>query len=141
MTEALARAIGDLEGTVKGLRGEITDLRTQWGQQEAAATSGRSKLHARVDELGRELATNTAVTRAMKGEVDEIKQHIEDKVMPTITAYRLELAHRAGMWLMGKLFYGLVLALAATLGFFIHEGFQYLRGAQPPAIFSPLKKP
>lgn len=90
----------------------------------------RKSLYLRVEDLSRELAASAAKLDTVKSDLEEMKDNISDNVMPTISAYKEDAAHRLGMWAAGKLFWGLILAVCTVAGFFI----QKILSSLPPKV-------
>lgn len=130
--ENLASQIGELRGTVTGLQDSFNKWMEHWVRQDEAATSSRKALYERVEGLSSEVAGQTVTLSTLKEDVENLKDEIDTRIMPTITAYNLANAHRAGMWLMGKLFWAAVLAICTVLGFAVHEGLRYFPGVTLP---------
>lgn len=87
--------------------------------------NGRKHLYERFEALSNQVAGAIVTIDSVKSDVEEIKAEIDAKIMPTVTSYNMETAHRAGMWLAGKMVWATILAVATILGFIIHEIFQY----------------
>lgn len=128
----LAAQIGELKGTVAALQTNFNSWMEHWSRQDQAATVSRRDLHQRFDGLSAQVGGMNGTLTSVKDDVEEMKTEIDTKVMPTIRAYDLALAQRAGMWLMGKLVWAFILAMGTVVGFTIHEGWQYFSGSKLP---------
>ncbi len=115
----VARALGDLEGTVRSLQ-------DQWRRQEEAAAAGRRVLHDKFDAMTIQVHNLTGVAYGVQQDLAEIKNEIDEKVMPSINAYALDKSRQSGMVDMGKLIWAGVIGICTLTGFAIHEIFQYL---------------
>jgi hypothetical protein len=120
----VARALGDLEGTVRSLK-------EQWAIQEKEATEGRRRLHDKFDALVVQVHNLTGVAYGVQEDVTEIKRDIDDKIMPTIDAYNIERARHFGAVNLGKIIWAGILAGCAAVGFTIHYLFLYFSGRAP----------
>lgn len=114
----VAQALGDLQGTVRGMA-------EQWHRQEEAATNGRRALYERFEALSNQMGLISGQVTGLTADIAEIKRDVENQIMPTIDNVKARAAHRDGMLLAGRLFWGLVAALAAAAGFAIHEMLLY----------------
>ena len=112
--DQMNRTIGGLEAVVKAL-GE------QWRQQEASAVEGRKALYKRFEDLASDLHLITVKLDTLLAEHDE-------KVMPTIDAYRIASAQRVGFLFAGRLVWAFTIGVFTVLGFVLHELISYLRG-------------
>lgn len=61
-------------------------------------------------------------------DVAEMKNDINTNVMPTIEEYKSEVSRKIGAMSMGKLFWGLMVAVASAVGFVVHEILIYFGG-------------
>ncbi len=114
----VVRALGDLEGTVRSMS-------DQWKRQEEAATSGRRTVHDRLEVLSSQIIRALAMLDGVQQDVAELKNDIEEKVMPTVQAYKMDVAKKAGAMGTGKLIWGIILAVCTVGGFAIHEAIVY----------------
>jgi hypothetical protein len=112
--QQIAQALGDVQGTVRSMM-------EQWRRQEDTASAGRKALYEKFEGVSAELAKVGAKLDGVTQDVAEVKESIETKVMPTIDAYKLDVAHRGGAWATGKIIWALILALCTAVGFAIHE--------------------
>ena len=124
--KSVERALGDLEGTVRAQTETIKNLIDRWARQDAAATEGRKRLYERFETLSNQVAGSSVTLAELKKDFDDLKEHVFERIMPTINAYNLAAAHRAGMWVMSKLFWAGILAICTVVGYGIHEMLQYL---------------
>lgn len=114
----VVRALGDLEGTVR-------NMAEQWRRQEDAAVTGRRSLHERMEGIAGQVTRLTTVTENVQQDVAELKNDIDEKVMPTVTAYKLDVARRDGALKFGRGLWAIILALCTSIGFAIHEAILY----------------
>lgn len=114
----VARALGDLEGTVRGLK-------EQWERQEVAAREGRRILHDKFDAMTVQVHNLTGVAYGVQQDVAEIKNEIDQKIMPTVNAYALDKARLGGVIDTGKLVWAAIIAGCALIGWIVHEVLQY----------------
>lgn len=119
MATDVARALGDLEGTVR-------ELSKQWERQEATAVAGRKAVYERVDSLNAKVSDLQAAADGVQRNLAEIKSDIEEKIMPVINAYALGQARWGGVKDAGRFVWAAIIAGFATLGWIIHEILQYL---------------
>jgi hypothetical protein len=114
------RALGDLEGTVRALSSTVKDMADQWRDQEKHAVASRRILYDRVEGFSAQLGNVLGQIAGITQDVAELKNDIDDKIMPTVTAYNAGIAHKAGaMWASG-LYWTFLCALAAACGYAIH---------------------
>jgi len=118
----VARALGDLEGTVRAMA-------EQWRRQEEIATAGRRGVYDRIDSLSLQVTTLQSAATAVQQDVAEIKKDMDEKVMPAIDAYSLDKARRLGWMDSGRLIWAGVIGACTLIGFVIHEILQYLAKA------------
>jgi len=114
----IVRALGDLEGTVRGMA-------SQWAAQEVSANAGRKALYERFEGMSAQIGKMAGQLEGSIQDVAELKNDIDNKVMPTIDAYKAEVSRKIGAMGMGKLFWSLMVALASAAGFAIHEMMLY----------------
>lgn len=126
VAESIAVQLAELKGTVNEVQKSLAGWMAHWERQDQAATAGRKVLYEKVEKLTIEVAAQTVTLGSLQGEVSEVKQEIDTRIMPTITAYNLASAHRAGMWLMSRMVWAALLALCTVIGFIVHEGVQYV---------------
>lgn len=115
---SVAQALGDLQGTVRAMS-------TQWAAQEETASAGRRALYERFERVSAQLVQNTSKLDGVTQDVAEIKESIDTKVMPTVDAYKADAARKSGVAWAGKLFWSLIVALAGSVGFAVHEMLLY----------------
>ena len=128
MPTDVARALGDLEGTVRSLK-------EQWERQDTAAREGRRVLHDKFDALTVQVHNLTGVAYGVQQDVAEIKNEIDEKIMPTVNAYALDKARIGGMIDTGKLVKAAILSFCVLIGWFVHEALQYLaKGGSIPGV-------
>lgn len=128
----LATQLGELKGAIAAQEANFTRWMQLWERQDMAATSSRKELHQRMDGLSKDVVGMNATLSSVKEDVEEIKTEIDVKVMPTITAYNIALAERAGMWLAGKFFWAVIIAICAVIGFALRMLMPYLPGGRFP---------
>lgn len=125
MTEGEARRIDALTMAVGELNGVVKAMTVQWAQQENHASAGRTIIHEKIDALTREVGTVSANVRLVTQDVAELKNDVDENVTPAINAYNLKAAHtagrREGIAVTGRMAYALFMALAAAVGFAIHQ--------------------
>lgn len=119
----IVRALGDLEGTVRGMA-------EQWKSQEVSATAGRRALYERFEGLSVQMGTMSGNLDGVTQDVAEMKNDIADKVMPTIEAYKLAAARQSGVMWATKLFYSAIVAFAGAVGFAVREMLIYFGGGK-----------
>lgn len=119
MTQDVARALGDLQGTVRSMS-------DQWKRQEDAAVAGRRGLYERFESLSVQVMSMSHKLDGVTQEVAELRNDIEKEVMPTVDAVRIAAAQKLGAMWAGKLFWSLILGIAGAIGFVVHELLQYL---------------
>lgn len=124
--KSVERALGDLEGTVRAQTGTIKNLTDEWARRDDAATEGRRSLYLRFEALSTQVTASLISIDVLKKDFEEFKQYVHKEIMPTIAAYKLADARRAGMWLMSRLFWAAVLCLFTLIGYAVHEFLQYL---------------
>jgi len=116
----VARALGDLEGTVRGMS-------EQWRRQDESANAGRRGVYERLDALTQQVMRMSANFEGVAQDVAELKNDIETEVMPTIDAVKMAAAKQAGALSAGKIFWSFMVGVAGAVGFAIHEVLQYLK--------------
>lgn len=115
----VARALGDLEGTVRSLQ-------AQWQRQEDAAVAGRKVLYEKFEVMSAKMTRLEGQSETVQKNVADIKDDLEKKVMPTINAYILAQARMGGAIWAGKLFWAILIAGCTGFGFLIHSAFQHI---------------
>lgn len=118
MPTDVARALGDLEGTVRSLQ-------AQWERQENAAVAGRKALYEKFEAMTTQVQRIDGRVEDVQQDVAEIKKDMDEKVMPAIDAYALDNARRAGWLDSGKLLWAGIIGACTLIGFVIHELLQY----------------
>jgi hypothetical protein len=119
----IVRALGDLEGTVR-------NMREQWKSQDDNANASRKALYDRFDTVISKVGEVVHKIDGITQDVAEIKNEIDTKVMPTIDAYKIEIARKVGALAMGKVFWGLIVAVASSIAFAAHEILTYIGGTK-----------
>lgn len=104
----------------------MRSMREQWKSQDDTANAGRRALYDRFDTVISKMGEVAHKIDGVTQDVAEIKNEIDTKVMPTIDAYKIEIARKVGAMAMGKVFWGLIVAVASSVGFAIHEIMTYL---------------
>lgn len=132
VSESIAGQLGELKGTVNEMQKSLAGWMAHWEKQDEAANGGRKALYARVENLAVAVAAQTVTLQGLQKEFAEVRAEIDTEIKPAITAFNLATAHRAGMWLMGKLFWAMVLAMCTVVGFIVHEGVQYVTKGKLP---------
>lgn len=117
--ESLSRALGDLQGTVRSLS-------EQWRRQDEAASSGRQALYERFEMLSSQMLRMSGALDVVSQEVAELRNDIKTDIMPTVDAYRLEVARRLGVLWAGRMIWTFLLGIAGAIGFAVHELLQFL---------------
>ena len=116
---SLIRALGDLEGTVRGMA-------DQWKSQETAAAAARKALYERFEGLSAQVGQMASKIDGAIQDVAELKNDLDDNVMPTISAYNTDIARRGGVMWASKLFWAFILAVGTVVGFAGHLIESYL---------------
>jgi hypothetical protein len=114
----MLRSLGDLEGTVR-------QMSEQWRRQEDAATAGRALLHSKFEEISIQMGKVASDCLATIHMVEELKKDMDEKIMPTIEAYKIIVARSEGALLAGKTFWSLVVCASTVLGFLFHQIIAY----------------
>jgi hypothetical protein len=117
----IVRALGDLEGTVR-------NMREQWKSQDDNANASRKALYERFDTVISKVGEVVHKIDGITQDVAEIKNEIDTKVMRTIDAYKIEIARKVGALAMGKVFWGLIVAVGSSIAFAVHEILLYIGG-------------
>lgn len=102
----------------------------QWKSQETSATAGRRALYERFEGLSAQMGEMSGNLDGVTQDVAEMKNDIAERVMPTIEAYKLEIARKSGVIWASKLFWSLIVALAGAVGFAVHEMLLYFGGGK-----------
>lgn len=97
----------------------------QWRRQEDSASEGRRIIHDKVDAMSMQLTSVSGKVDGVTQDVAELKNDLDEKVMPTVDAYKADIARKVGALWASKLFWGLITALAAAVGFAVHEVLLY----------------
>ena len=108
----VARALGDLEGTVRSMS-------EQWRRQDESANVGRRAVYERLEKLSQQVVAMSANLDGVTQDVAELKNDIEAEVMPTIDAVKMAAAKQLGALWAGKIFWAFLVGLAGVLGFAI----------------------
>ena len=121
----MLRALGDLEGTVR-------NMSEQWKSQSKAqsAANGRRALYERFEGMSRQVGEMSGKLDGVTQDVAELKNDIQSEIMPTINAFREAAARKLGVLWAGKIFWSLVVAVAGSVGFAIHEMLLYFGGGK-----------
>lgn len=115
----IARAIGDIEGTLRSLK-------EQQANYERTAAEGRRILRDKIDAMSTQVHHLTGVAYGVQQDTAEIKKDIDEKIMPTIEQWQLRRARLAGMLDAGKVLWGIILAVCTAIGFVIGAVIKYL---------------
>lgn len=108
--DSVARALGDLQGTVRGMS-------EQWRRQDDNANVGRRAVYERLDDLSKKMVTVANNIEGVTQDVAELKNDIKTEVMPTIDAVKLAAAKQLGAMWAGKIFWSFLVGVAGALGF------------------------
>ena len=114
----VARALGDLEGTVRSMS-------DQWRRQDESANVGRRAVYERLEKLSQQVVAMSANLDGVTQDVAELKNDIEAEVMPTIDAVKMAAARQLGALWAGKIFWSFMVGVAGAIGFGVHEMLQY----------------
>ena len=118
---SIVRALGDIEGTVR-------NMREQWKSQDDNANAGRRALYERFDTVISKMGEVAHKIDGVTQDVAEMKNEIDTNIMPTIEAYKAEIARKIGAMAMGKIFWGMIVAVGSSVAFAVHEILLYIGG-------------
>ena len=116
--DSVARALGDLQGTVRGMA-------EQWRRQDDNANVGRRGVYDRLEKLSHQMSSMSTNLEGVTQDVAELKNDIKTEVMPTIEAVKMAAAKQSGALWAGKIFWSFMIGIAGAIGFAIHEALKY----------------
>lgn len=100
-------------------------MATQWRDQEAKAAEGRKHLYEKFEQVLTRVTTLASTIDNVQQDVAELKNDIETKIMPSISAYTLKQAEKRGMQHVGKILWVSLLALVSAASYGIHQLIQW----------------
>jgi hypothetical protein len=115
--KGLERALGNLEGTVKSLV-------ERWGEQDRLAGNQRRGVYERLELLTRQIDAVANDVQNVQQDVAEMRNEIEDKVMPVVEAHELNEATKGEeKRVLSNIWWGITV-LAVVLGYVIDRVLQ-----------------
>jgi len=116
--DSVARALGDLQGTVRSMS-------EQWRRQDDNANTGRRAVSEKLEDLSNKMVAMSHNLDGVTQDVAELKNDIKTDIMPTVDAFRMAAAKQLGAMWAGKIFWSFMIGIAGAIGFAVHEMVQY----------------
>jgi oligoribonuclease (3'-5' exoribonuclease) len=111
--------LGNLEGTVR-------TFMNQWMRQDQTAAAGRIVTHDRMALLTQQIDRMATDVQNVQQDVAELKNDIEDKIMPSVQSYEAAQQQKLGAKTVWAAIWAAAVAAVGTLAYMIDRAVSFL---------------